>query len=215
MKQWGIHPNKLNKNVCRRLPIRFNRNCYYVNEKMRFIPKYGYTKMFLNMINNKHIKVMLNTNFEKIKYKIKPKIATIYTGTPDTYFNNIHGKLTWRSLKFVFRTFKKRKIQDCVQINYPNDKNYTRRVEIKHVTKQKSKFTIVSYEYPKSKGEPYYPIDDNKNNILFSKYRKLIKKEEKKNIFFEGRLAQYKYINMDEAIDRALNLFNKVKKLRK
>ena len=215
LKQWGIHPKKLSKKICCRLPIRFNRNCYYVNEKMKFIPKDGYTKMFSNMIKNKRIKVMLNTDFKKIRSKIKPKIATIYTGTPDSYFNNIYGKLDWRSLKFVFKTFKRNKFQECVQINYPNEKKYTRRVEIKHVTKQKSKFTILSYEYPKSKGDPYYPIDNNKNNKLFSKYKKLINKEERKNIFFEGRLAQYKYLNMDEAIERALILFDKIKKLKK
>ena len=215
IKQWGIHPRKLSKKICGRLPIRFNRDCYYVNEKLRFIPKYGYTKMFAKMVKNKNIKVILNTDFEKVRQKIKPKIATIYTGAPDKYFKNIYGKLDWRSLKFVFKTFKKNRIQECVQINYPNERKYTRRVEIKHVTKQKSKFTTLSYEYPKSKGDPYYPIDDKKNKKLFSKYQTLIKKEEKKNIFFEGRLAQYKYLNMDEAIERALILFNKIKKIKK
>ena len=214
IKQWGKHPRELDKSICGRLPIRFNRNCFYVNEKMRFMPKHGYTKLFSNMINDKRIKVQLNTTYKKIKEKIKPNIATIYSGPPDEYFNYKFGKLDWRSLHFKFKTFKKNKIQECVQINFPNEKKYTRRVEIKHVTKQKSKHTSISYEYPKSTGDPYYPINNEKNNKQFFKYKKLMIKEEKNKIFFEGRLAQYKYLNMDEVIERALNLFQRIKKLK-
>lgn len=211
IKQWGKHPKELDKSICGRLPIRYNRNCFYVNEKMRFMPKDGYTKLFSNMISDKKISVQLNTSFEKIKNEIKPKIATVYSGPPDEYFNYKFGKLAWRSLDFKFKTLKKRKVQECVQINYPNERDYTRRVEIKHVTKQKSNYTSISYEYPKSGGDPYYPINNYKNNKRFQKYKNLMKNEEKKRIFFEGRLAQYKYLNMDEVIERALNLFQKIK----
>ena len=214
IKQWGRHPTELDKSICGRLPIRYNKNCFYVNEKMRFMPKEGYTKLFLNMINNSKISIKLNTSYKKIKSKIKPNIATIYTGPADEYFNYKFGRLEWRSLDFRFKTLKKKYIQDCVQINYPNEKKYTRRVEIKHVTKQKSNYTSISYEYPKSVGDPYYPINNHKNIKKFNKYNKLMKMEEKKRIFFEGRLAQYKYINMDEAIEKSLNLFEKVKNLK-
>ena len=120
IKQWGIHPKYLDKSIVGRLPIRFNRNPYYVNQKLKVMPKYGYTELFKRMIKNPNIKLSLNTSFEKIKNKIKPKIATIYTGPPDTFFNYKYGKLDWRSLEFKFKTYKKNKIQECVQINYPN-----------------------------------------------------------------------------------------------
>ena len=211
IKQWGIHPKNLNKSVVGRLPIRFNRDPYYVNQKLKVMPKDGYTKLFGNMIKNKNIEVSLSTPYEKIKKTISPNLATIYTGPPDMFFNYKYGKLDWRSLDFKFKTYKKKQIQECVQINFPNENKFTRKVEIKHVTKQKSKFTTLSYEFPKSKGDPYYPINNRRNINLFKKYKKLIKKLEKKNIFFEGRLASYRYLNMDEVIEAALNLFKKLK----
>ena len=102
-------------------------------------------------------------------------------------------------------------IQNCVQINYPNERDYTRRVEIKHVTKQKSNYTVISKEYPTNKGDPYYPLSDKKNLKLFNKYKKLIAKEKRKHIYFEGRLAKYRYFNTDEVIQNALDLFKILK----
>ena len=212
IKQWGIHPKFLDKSIVGRLPIRFNRDPYYVNQKIKVMPKHGYTKLFFNMINNPKININLKTSYEKIKNKVKPKIATIYTGPPDLFFKFKYGKLDWRSLKFKFKTLRKKKIQECVQINFPNEQKYTRKVEIKHVTKQKSKYSTLSYEFPKSKGDPYYPINNKKNRDRFNKYKKLIKKAEKNNIFFEGRLATYRYLNMDEVIEKALILFDKLKR---
>ena len=212
IKQWGMHPKKLSKNITGRLPIRFNRNPYYTKEKLRLMPKNGYTNMFKKMINNKNIKVKLNTDFFKIKKNIKFNSFMIYTGEPDRYFDYKYGKLDWRSLTFKFKNFKKNKIQESVQYNYPNDYRFTRKVEIKHVTKQKSKFTVISTEYPTSKGDPYYPISNKKNSSLFKKYEKLIIKEKNKNIYFEGRLARYKYFNTDEVIENALLLYKKLKK---
>ena len=212
IKQWGIHPKKLDKSIVGRLPIRFNRDPFYVNQKLRVMPKKGYTKLFSNMISDPKIELILNTSYKDISNLIKPKKATIYTGPPDVFFNYKYGKLKWRSLKFNFKTFKKKKIQECVQINFPNIKKYTRKVEIKHVTKQKTNFSTISYEFPRSTGDPYYPINDNRNRSMFKKYDKLIKRSEKENIYFEGRLAKYKYLNMDEVIERALLLFQKLKK---
>jgi len=212
IKQWGIHPKKLSSTIAGRVPIRFNRNPYYVNEKMKFMPKAGFTQMFKNMINNNKIKVNLNTDFFKIRDQIKYTDFLIYTGTPDKFFDYKYGKLNWRSLKFKFETFKKDLIQKSVQYNFPNDYKFTRKVEIKHVTKQKTPYTIISKEFPQNKGEPYYPIINNKNLAVFAKYQKLIEKNKANNIYFEGRLAQYKYFNTDEIIERALALFNELKK---
>ena len=211
IKQWGIHPRKLSSSITGRVPIRLNRDPYYVNEKLKFMPKHGFTKMFETMINNKNIKLCLNTNFFKIRNNVKFSKFMIYTGTPDKFFNFKYGKLNWRSLNFKFETYKKDFIQNSVQYNFPNDYNFTRKVEIKHVTKQKTSYTVISKEYPNSKGDPYYPIINDQNLNKFNKYKKLIDEAENQNIFFEGRLAQYKYFNTDEVIERALNLFNILK----
>lgn len=211
IKQWNIHPKNLSPSVAGRVPIRFNRNNSYVNEKLKFMPKKGYTEMFKKIISSKNIDIMLNTDFQKIKNHINNYQAIIYTGIPDRYFSYKYGKLQWRSLKFSFKTYKSTYVQNCVQYNFPNNYKFTRSVEIKHVTKQKSGHTTISKEYPKSKGDPYYPILNKKNQKIYSKYLNLIKREEKKNIFFEGRLAIYKYLNTDEVVERALNLFNKIK----
>ena len=212
LKQWDIHPKKLAKEIAGRLPIRFNRNPYYVKEKLRFMPKKGFTYMFYKMIKNKKIKLKLNTDFFKFRKKIKFNHFMIYTGEPDRYFDFKYGKLDWRSLIFKFQNFKRKNIQSCVQYNFPNDYKYTRSVEIKHVTKQRNNYTVISKEYPTNKGDPYYPISNQKNIKLFKKYENLIIKEMKKNIYFEGRLAKYKYFNTDEVIESALDLFNKLKR---
>ena len=212
IKQWNINPKSLSKEIAGRLPIRFNRNPYYVKEKLRFMPKKGFTAMFKKMTNCKKIKIKFNTDFFKLRKKIRFKYFMIYTGEPDRYFDYKYGKLDWRSLIFKFKNYKKGKLQNCVQYNYPNDYKFTRSVEIKHVTKQKSNYTIISKEFPTSKGDPYYPISNKKNISLFKKYEKLILNEKKKNIFFEGRLAKYKYFNTDEVIESALSLFNFLKK---
>ena len=212
IKQWGIHPRNLSKTITGRLPIRINRNPYYVKEKLRLMPKKGFTEMFKKMINNKNVTVKLNTDFNKIKKNLRFKHFLIYTGEPDRYFNYKYGKLNWRSLIFKFKNHKKKLLQKCVQYNYPNDHKYTRTVEIKHVTKQKSNYTVISKEYPTNKGDPYYPIINDKNLRLFKKYEKLMNKEAKNNIFFEGRLARYTYYNTDEVIERALDLYLNLKK---
>ncbi len=212
IKQWGIHPRNLSKTITGRLPIRINRNPYYVKEKLRLMPKKGFTEMFKKMINNKNVTVKLNTDFNKVKKDLRFKHFLIYTGEPDRYFNYKYGKLNWRSLIFKFKNHNRKFLQKCVQYNYPNDYKYTRTVEIKHVTKQKSKYTVISKEYPTNKGDPYYPIINGKNLRLFKKYETLMDKEAKNNIFFEGRLARYTYYNTDEVIERALDLYSNLKK---
>ena len=211
IKQWNLHPRTLSAEIAGRLPIRFNRNPYYVKEKLRFMPKKGFTQMFENMTKNKKIKIKLNVDFFKMRNKIRFNRFMIYTGEPDRYFNFKYGKLDWRSLIFKFKNFKKKSIQKCVQYNYPNDHRYTRSVEIKHVTKQKSKYTVISQEFPTNKGDPYYPISNRKNINLFEKYKRLILQERKKNIYFEGRLAKYRYFNTDEVIENAISLFKSLK----
>jgi len=207
IKQWGISPKELDASVTARIPIRTNDDDSYVNEKFQAMPKKGYTKIFKKML--KRVDLMLNTNFKDIKNKIKYD-KLIYTGKIDEFFNYKYGKLPYRSLKFKFETYDKEFFQNWVQINYPNNYKFTRIVEIKHVTKQRIKKTTIVKEYPYSKGEPFYPIPNPKNDELYKKYQK--EAEKLKNVYFIGRLAQYKYLNMDQVIKSALELFEKLKK---
>jgi UDP-galactopyranose mutase len=210
-KQWGLHPKELDPKVCGRVPIRFNRDDSYVDAKYKFMPREGYTKMFSKMISSDNITFSGNTNFKEIKNKFKPKIATIYTGPIDEYFNHCLGKLPWRSLEFEWKTFEKEFIQPCVQINFPNDNDYTRSVEIKHVTKQKMKTSTISFEYPNSVGDPYYPILQDSSSNLYQKYKQLtFESLKKEKVFFVGRLAEYTYINTDEAIKKGLETFDNI-----
>ncbi|MEM4181811.1 MAG: UDP-galactopyranose mutase [Candidatus Pacearchaeota archaeon] len=207
-KQWGIEPKFLDKEVTARIPIRYNENDDYIIEGFQAMPKEGYTKMFEKMISNKNIKLILSKTYENNLSKIAKKI--IWTGPIDEYFNYKFGNLPYRSLKFIFASFRKEYVQEIGQINYPEeDIPYTRIVEIKHVTKQSCPNTTISIEFPEERGEPYYPMPTKEAKDLYKKYEELAKKE--KNVYFLGRLAKYKYLNMDQCIEEALNLFEEIK----
>jgi UDP-galactopyranose mutase len=160
------------------------------------------------MIDHPLIGLKLDTNYFDLKEEVKPRIATIYTGPIDRYFQYMEGKLEWRSLEFQFELKEQEWVQPNVQINYPNDHEYTRTVEIKHVTSQKHEQSIISKEYPRSKGEPYYPVPNEINRNRYQKYKLLAEKET--DVYFVGRLAEYTYINTDEAVQRALKLFSEL-----
>jgi len=212
LKQWEKHPRDLDKSVCGRIPVRLNHDDRYVDHKHQLTPENGFTKMFSNMVFRDNIQVMLNADFREVKNWAKPRIATIYTGPVDEYFDCKLGKLPWRSLEFDFRNMKQEFYQPYVQINYPNDHEYTRTVEIKHVTKQKHPETVVSFEYSRSEGDPYYPIPAPENNELYKKYKVLADEEcLNNNVFFAGRLANYLYMNTDEAIESALATYQNIK----
>lgn len=211
LKQWGKHPFELEPSVCGRIPIRFNRENRYVDHQFQLMPAEGYTAMIRQMIHHPNIDLCLNTDFKELNKTEIPII--VYTGAIDEYFNYCYGSLPWRSLKFEFRSVEQEYVQPCVQINYPNEHDYTRTVEIKHVTKQKNPHTTLVYEYPCAEGEPYYPIPALGNRLLYEKYRLLAEKETReRKVYFIGRLAQYAYLNMDEVIERALNVFEEIKK---
>lgn len=208
LKQWDQHPRDLAPSVCGRIPVRFNRDERYVNHRFQLTPKNGFTKLFENMIRLENIHVLLNTEYSKVKPWLKPKVATIYCGPIDEYFDYCYGKLPWRSLDFEFKSFNKDFLQPCVQINYPNDFLYTRSVEIKHVTQQDNPRTVISYEYSKSIGDPYYPVPAEGNEALYKRYKLLADHERiSRKVYFAGRLAQYKYMNTDEAVEEGLSLF--------
>lgn len=200
IKQWGISPKLLSDTVAKRIPIRLNKNKNYISASYRLMPKYGFTKMFKNMISHKNIKVELNKKYKFSDEDLIKYDSIIYTGPIDAFFNFKFGKLGWRSLKFNFETYKRKNFQHCLQVNYPNNFKFTRKVEYKYVTQQKSIYTTISKEYPRSNGEPYYPRSTKEDKKIFKIYQMHIKRYEKKNLYFAGRLAQYTYINTDEAI---------------
>ena len=177
LKQWELHPRNLAPSVCGRIPIRFNKDQRYVDHKIQVTPAHGFTQLFEKMIQHPNIKIMLQTNYHEIKNYLKPKIATVYSGPVDEYFDYQFGRLPWRSLEFDFQVKQVEYFQPCVQINYPNDFTYTRTVEIKHVTGQKHHHTVISYEFPKGTGEPYYPVPSPEAESLYEKYRELVERE--------------------------------------
>ncbi len=212
LKQWNIHPRDLAPSVCGRIPVRLNTDERYVDHEYQLTPAEGFTNMFTNMVSHPNIDVMLETDFETLRHSLKPGIATVYTGQIDEYFDFKLGKLPWRSLQFEFKEEPTEYTQPCVQINYPNEHGYTRTVEIKHVTGQKHPHTVISYEYPTAEGDPYYPIPMEANAALYDRYKALAEEETaNNNVYFCGRLAEYKYFNTDEVIERALHTFNLIK----
>jgi UDP-galactopyranose mutase len=212
LKQWDRHPKELDKSVCGRIPVRFNNDERYVDHTYQLTPKEGFTQLFANMIQHSNITVMLDTDYKDIRKTITPTKATVYTGPIDEYFDYVLGKLPWRSLEFDFKVVDQEFVQPCVQINYPNEYEYTRTVEIKHVTKQQHPQTVISYEYSKAEGDPYYPVPAPQNAALFQEYWKLAQQELLDNkVYFSGRLAKYLYMNTDEAIEIALAEFENIK----
>jgi UDP-galactopyranose mutase len=206
IKQWNTSPRKLAASITARIPIRYNTDDKYFNEKIQAMPSEGYSYLFKNLL--KKVEIWKNTDFFKIIDTISYE-NLIYTGRIDEFFNYKFGKLPYRSLIFTFENYNKNYYQNWVQINYPNDYDYTRIVEIKHATHQKCSNTTIVKEFPSSVGDPFYPILNPENVLLYNKYRK--EGEELKNTYFIGRLATYKYLNMDQVVIEALRLFKKLK----
>lgn len=209
-KQWNKYPEELDKSVLERIPIRPNFDTRYFNDKYQALPHKGYTHFFEKILDNKNIEVKLNTDyFEHIKKNNYDVV--IFTGPIDSYFTNLE-KLEYRSIDFNIEVIKNMNyFQPNSVVNYPSkDIPYTRIVEYKHFLNQQSKDTIIVSETTNDIGEPYYPVPNKKNLELYAKYKELAKKEEDSNIFFVGRLANYKYFNMDEAISNSLHFFTNV-----
>lgn len=200
-KQWGLSGKKLDRSVCARVPIRLNDDDRYFSDIYQGIPRDGYFKLFHNMLSHPNIEVKLNTDFERVKSQVKYNFL-IYTGSIDEFFNSKFGKLPYRSLKFKHENHDKEFYQKATFVTYPNDYSFTRIVEIKHATGQKSTNTTIVKEYPQSKGEPFYPIPQANNHALYKRYEREINKI--KNAVFVGRMAQYRYFNMDRIVAEAL-----------
>ena len=209
-KQWNKPCSEIPAFIIKRLPVRFTYDNNYFNDRYQGIPIEGYTKLIENMLEG--IEVKLNANFfDNINQYKSMADKIVYTGPIDEYFNYSLGALEWRSLKFVTKKYDIENFQGNAVVNYTgNEQAYTRVIEHKHFTNAKSDKTIVTYEYPtdyKDGMEKYYTINDEKNNKLANKYRELADKEE--NVIFGGRLAEYKYYDMDDVIKSAMDKYSR------
>lgn len=208
IKQWDTLPSQLDASILDRIPVRTNFDPRYFSDKYQAMPSYGYTKLFEKMLSHPNITLQLNTDYFHIKDSLKNFEKLFFTGPIDLYFQNKSlKKLTYRSLRFAFETFDFPYYQVNSVINYPNDHKFTRIVEFKHMYRQKHAKTTISKEYPTWDGEPYYPVLSKENLSLYEFYKTQAALESKKNVYFVGRLANYKYFNMDQAFANALGLF--------
>ena len=210
-KQWRRDPRDLDASVCGRIPVRTNRDSRYLSEKFQALPKDGYTRMFERMLAHPGITVVLNTEYRDVLPSISYR-HMIYTGAIDQYFECSEGALPYRSLRFEAETLHQEFYQPVVQVNYPNDYEFTRIVEIKHATGQKLPVTTIVREYPEDYGpgrEPYYPIPAPDTKALYAKYA--ARGEAERNVAFVGRLATYRYYNMDQVVGAALTEFDKLR----
>ncbi len=212
IKQWGIHPRELAPSVTARIPVRQNTKESYFNDKYQAMPKHGYSKLFEKLLDHKNISILLGRDFFEIEKETKFD-KLIYTGPIDEFFENCYGELPYRSLEFEHETLDHEYFQACQQVNYPNENNFTRIVEWKHATHQKTAKTSIMKEYPIEyvKGrEMFYPIPLAEYSDILHKYEK--EKNKLKNVIFCGRLAEYKYYNMDQVVARALKIFSDLSK---
>jgi UDP-galactopyranose mutase len=211
-KQWGLDPSDLDAGVTARVPTRTNRDDRYFTDTYQAMPLYGYTRMFERMLDHPNIKVMLNTDYREIDGVI-PYRDMIYTGPIDDFFDYRYGKLPYRSLDFHFETYSTPVYQPVPVVNYPNDFAYTRTTEFKYLTGQEHAKTTIVFEYPQAEGDPYYPVPRPENAELYKKYQILA--QETPNVHFVGRLATYKYYNMDQVVAQALTTYDKLESRKK
>jgi len=206
-KQWDLDPSELDASVTARVPTRTNKDDRYFTDTYQSMPMYGYTRMFQKMLSHPNIKIMLNTDYKEI-IDIIPHKNLIYTGPIDTFFNYCYGRLPYRSIEFKFETVESEVFQPTGTINFPNEHAYTRITEFKYLTGQKHAKTTIVYEYPQADGDPYYPIPRPENAEIYKKYQQLA--NAMTNTYFTGRLATYKYYNMDQVVAQSLSLFEKI-----
>jgi UDP-galactopyranose mutase len=206
-KQWGLDPSELDSTVIARIPVRTNRDDRYFTDTYQAMPLHGYTRMFQRMLSHPNIKVMLNTDYHEIEGSI-PYSQVVFTGPIDEYFDFRYGKLPYRSLEIKFETINTARHQAVAVVNYPNDYAFTRVTEIKHITGQEHPKTTLVAEYPRADGDPYYPVPRPENAALYKRYQELASETE--GVYFVGRLATYKYYNMDQVVAQALATYSKM-----
>ncbi len=208
-KQWDKYPNELDASVLERIPVRHNNDDRYFSDKYQALPQGGYTQMFEKILDHPNIKVVLNVDFFDIQEQLNGYEKMFYTGPIDRFFEfkkDLVDKLEYRSINFIVETIDQEHFQENSVVNYPGtDVEYTRIVEYKHFGNQKSKKTTIAKEYTVDHGDPYYPVPNPRNQEIYQRYKK--EADKLFDIHFVGRLANYKYFNMDQAFKNALDLF--------
>ncbi|PBB83754.1 UDP-galactopyranose mutase [Mesorhizobium sp. WSM3876] len=208
-KQWGVDPSQLSKSVTARVPTRTNRDDRYFGDRFQMMPAGGYARMFERMTNHPSIKIMLQTDYREIRDRISFR-RLIYTGPIDEYFDCRLGRLPYRSLRFEHVTVDCEQFQPVAVVNYPQTEAYTRITEYKHLTGQKNARTSLTYEYPTDVGDPYYPVPRPENEALYKQYEALA--ASCPDVWFVGRLATYRYYNMDQVVGQALATFGRIQR---
>lgn len=207
-KQWNLDLSELSAGVAARIPTRTNDDDRYFTDRYQAMPLHGYTKMFERMLDHPNIEVRTGVRFSDARGTIDRR-ETIYTGPIDEYFDCRFGRLPYRSLRFEHEhVCDCERFQPVGTVNYPNEHAYTRITEFKHLTGQVHSGTSVVREYPCGDGDPYYPVPNPANESLFKRYDELAACEE--GVYFLGRLAQYRYYNMDQVTAAALGLSSKL-----
>ncbi|SFI68263.1 UDP-galactopyranose mutase [Kaistella treverensis] len=208
-KQWDKYPEELHASVLERIPVRHNYDDRYFSDKHQALPVGGYTQLFEKMLDHPNITVLLNTDFFDVKDQVGDYEKLFYTGPIDRFFEfekKLMEKLEYRSINFVTEHLDQEYFQENSVVNYPGEEvDFTRIIEYKHFGHQQSSKTSIVKEYTVDSGEPYYPVPNEKNQEIYNKYKEEADKLE--NIYFVGRLANYKYFNMDQAFKNALELF--------
>lgn len=206
-KQWGLDPSELDASVAARVPARTNRDDRYFTDEFQAMPADGFTHLFENMLDHPNIRLELGVDYREVEKHVRYR-NLIYTGPIDAFFDYRYGPLPYRSLDFRFETLNVERVQPVAVVNYPNDHDYTRVTEFKHLTGQVHHLTSVVYEYPKAEGEPYYPIPSAATAAIYAKYKALA--DSRADVRFVGRLATYRYYNMDQVIGQALSTFDQI-----
>jgi UDP-galactopyranose mutase len=200
-KQWGLDPSELDASVTARIPTRTNRDDRYFTDAFQAMPRQGYTAMFERILAHPGITVLLDADLGEVRRRVDYD-ELVYTGPIDEFFEMRFGELPYRSLDFVFETLDRETFQGYPVINYPNERDYTRITEFKYLTGQRHPRTTVVYEHPRSEGDPYYPIPTPQNAARYRRYKAAA--DALPHVHFVGRLASYKYYNMDQVVAQAL-----------
>jgi UDP-galactopyranose mutase len=206
-KQWGVDPSELDKSVTARVPTRTDRDDRYFTDKLQYMPAAGYTRMFERMLDHPNIQVMLKTDYSQMREEFGYK-RLIFTGPVDEYFGYCYGRLPYRSLRFEHKTLEQEWHQPVAVVNYPMEHDYTRVTEYKHLTGQQHPWTSLTYEYPTADGDPYYPVPTAENADRYRQYEALARTTE--DVWFVGRLATYRYYNMDQVVGQALATYRRI-----
>ncbi|WP_027883116.1 UDP-galactopyranose mutase [Meiothermus rufus] len=213
LKQWGLKPEELDPSVTGRVPVYISRDDRYFQDTYQAMPKHGYTVMFQRILAHKNIKVLLNTDYREIAGEVYFN-RMIYTGPIDEFFGFTKGSLPYRSLRFEFLHLSEEWHQNVGTLNYPNEYDFTRITEFKRLSGQVCPGTTLVVEYPEAYdpvvNEPYYPVPREENQSLYRLYKELAQKELEGRVIFAGRLGDYRYYNMDQAVARALTIFSEI-----